>query len=112
VLKTAWLNLLIKITMQKKIHQSKFDSLPLHGGGDQRRKTTFFNSSFINKGSYYNESLSIDDYIKDSDTVVKDVIKLKTQGKTNTEIKNELGLSHNKIKRILQNIEQQIKGIN
>jgi hypothetical protein len=96
----------------KKIHQSKFDSLPLHGGGDQRRKTTFFNSSFINKGSYYNESLSIDDYIKDSDTVVKDVIKLKTQGKTNTEIKNELGLSHNKIKRILQNIEQQIKGIN
>jgi len=95
---------------ENKIHQSRFDSLPLSGSGDQRRKSTFFNSSFISGNSYYNPDIKIDEYIGDSDTLTHEVVKLKSKGKSNAEISRQVGVSSTKVKKMLNKIEASIKG--
>jgi ATP/maltotriose-dependent transcriptional regulator MalT len=95
---------------ENKIHQSRFDSLPLSGSGDQRRKSTFFNSSFISGNSYYNPDIKIDEYIGDSDTLTHEVVKLKSKGKSNAEISRQVGVSSTKVKKMLNKLEASIKG--
>lgn len=95
-----------------KINQARFDSLPLSGYGDQRRKSTFFNSSYISGNSYYNQDLSIDEYIEDSDDTSRLAIELRSKGASQKEISLTTGISTDKVKRVLEKIENMIKGNN
>lgn len=95
---------------EHKINQSRFDSLPLSGGGDQRRKSTFFNSSFISGKSYYDQDLKIDDYLKDEDLLTRRIIDLKSSGKSNYDISKEVGVSAIKIQKVLNKVEVLVKG--
>ena len=95
-----------------KLNACNIESIPWKEFDESQTKFNNFFEGEIVYGNklYYYEDEEVEDYLKDHDEVSKTVIKMKMKGKTQEEIKKTLKISVNKIKNILNKLEDELIG--
>ena len=87
-----------------KVNTDAFESIP-------NCKSMFFEGNIVHGNNlFYYDDQSIEEYFKDNDSDIKQIIKLKMNGKSQRQIKEETGISENKIKQTLNKIKEELIG--
>ena len=97
----------------RKLNACNIESIPLKDFDEAQSKFNhFFNGDVVYGNKlYYFEDEDIDSYLKEHDDISRQVIKMKMNGKTQEEIRKKLGISIDKIKKILNKLQDELMGI-
>ena len=95
-----------------KLNACNIESIPWKEFDETQTKFNNFFEGDIVYGNklYYYEDEGVNNYLKDHDEVSRKVIKMKMKGQTQEQIKKELNISVNQIKKILNKLEDELIG--